>query len=555
MTPDPDTIERGLDAFRDMLHDDPLLRAELAGSARQFFAGALPPEDAAARALADRRHMEWFLLERESPHLGAIPIEVLLERSERSASGVPPEEVQSLQRSFASVFEVTGVERGQGVWLSDLASMGEYPAHEPHGSAVLTQGDVIVGRIFPIGDSLYYVSAAAAFFRNAELRSAVRRDLERAREGRRGSLRLAQNEIESMFFARPRVAATDAVEDARRLLLDGGVDAEEIDFILSEFAGTPPPATPLPYGAEDPLGSLLDRLAFETPLDLDAVRPVLIAAWWQLHREEIARDARKGGSETRAPDVIPSATDDVAEVLAEFERRRKNGAPVEPLLRELEQRLALDDGTDSAGEEETAAPDFPGVVGAMIDEFLWESGLEFGEKACAELTILRSFGRFASDIGVFENLRTHDLLRFTCHALPESGELDTADSARELLTALGRFCAWVEEKHEIPLHSEFKDTLRSLQSSLPRIIEANRRRTRVTDPAQGELLEYIAPPTEEGSPALVRDREGREHAVAIDPLLTTWLRPGDRMRGRVQSEGPLAVYCCYPPESRALSND
>ena len=38
----------------------------------------------------------------------------------------------------------------------------------------------------------------------------------------------------------------------------------------------------------------------------------------------------------------------------------------------------------------------------------------------------------------------------------------------------------------------------------------------------------------------------------INPLLREHLREGDPLRGRVQLDGSLTVYCCYPPEAAGL---
>jgi hypothetical protein len=501
--------------------------------------------ESTARHEAARRHLEWFLLEREGSDSSPTPLERAIARAEESGVEISPDVALSLHDSFVSVFEVTGVERGQGLWIADVVGAGEYPVHEPDGSNMLAKGDLIAGRVFRLDSGLYYLSSAAAFFRNEALLRAVRSDIEHARRGRRGVLRLTQVELESMFFANAIATEGDAVGDCRRLLLEGGVSREDVDSILADLASAPPSDDPLVYRAEEPLGRVLDRLAFETSLDLDAVRRSLVAA--QAQMANVTPDSRPLATSESA-----SRRAGVAEALAEFDRQSRNGAPVAPLLDELERQLALDELPDETADEDTPAPDFPGVVGAMIEEFLWETEAERGSRARDELEIIRSFGPFAAHIGVFENLRAKDLLAYTCYWLPESDRLENADAARRLLRALERFCAWVEDRHELPLHSEFKTTLHGLQSSLPRVTEANRRRTRGADRSQGELHELVG---FDGRRAELRDRAGVELSASIDPLLAEWLRPGDRLRARRQPDGQLAVYCVYPPESRRLSDD
>lgn len=548
MSPRPDQIEKSLTALREFLARDERLSAEFRASAREFFRRPVGGRATLERGDAGRRQLEWFVMEREGQDREISALDRILERAIESGIELPPEIKTALHDSFVSVFEVTGVERGEGLWIADIVGAGEYPVHEPDGSNMLAKGDLIAGRVYPLDGGLYYLSSAAAFFRNEELLRAVKIDIERARQGRRGALRLTQVELESMFFAGNTVGTEDAVGESRRLLLEGGVAREDVEAILREIAEAPPTDDPLIYRAEDPLGAVLDRLAFETSLDLELVRRSLVAARAQMSSQSSPATAEfatatKGGREPT----------EVTEVLAEFERRSRSGAPVAPLLDELERKLSLDQLPDEYADEDTPAPDFPGVVGAMIEEFLWEAENEHGRQARDELAIVQSFGQFAANVGVFENLRERDLLAYTCYWLPESDRIENADAARRLLRALDRFCAWAEDLHEVPLHSEFKATLHSLQSSLPRVVEANRRRTRGADRSQGELYEFTGASKPDNREVMLLDRSGGEHSAAIDPLLADWLRPGDRLRARRQEDGQLAVYCCYPPESRGLS--
>jgi hypothetical protein len=449
------------------------------------------------------------------------------------------------------VFEVTGVAAGEGLWLRDLASQGEYAVSEREASQLLTAGDLLVGRLFPIGDGLHHISRAASFYRNPELLSALRLDLDRARESRRGVLRLTQSEIEAMFYApREESPSPDAVGAARQLLLNGGLGAEDIDEILQQLASETFSASAILPGAHDTLGEVLDRLAFESNIDLEAARRVLLRAWEELSRSGPGRGPSLSAAPTNRVGVDePAGTPEMsaAEALAAYERQRKNGADLDRAFQVLEKALALSGGGDAADEEETPAPDFPGVVGAMIEEFLWESEHELGPQRARELECLRSFGRFANSIGVFENLSAQDLREYTCRWLPESEELGNADEARRLLSALHQFCRWTEENHDVQLYSEFKSILQNVETSLPRLVEANRRRTRHSEPARGMVYECLALPAR--SRARVRDLEGREREVDVDADLVQWLQAGDRVRGSILADGRMAVYCCYPREA------
>ena len=123
--------------------------------------------------------------------------------------------------------------------------------------------------------------------------------------------------------------------------------------------------------------------------------------------------------------------------------------------------------------------------------------------------------------------------------------------ADAILSALQVFCRWAEDTHDVDLHTQFKDKLGALGSSLPRTIEANRRRTRATDRSQGELYEVLDVDAE-GGRLRVGGRDGNAQDVTVDVDLAAWLHSGDRLRAHAHPDGRIAVYCCYPPESSAL---
>lgn len=542
MTVVQDRIERAFALFEGLLEADRELSREFAASASEFFPAGMPAHEP---ELARRRHLEWFLLERGAGGGDGPAIERLGERHPGALGGLEHGERQCFLGSHASVFEVTGVQPGAGIWLRDLASLGEHPMHEPDASQVLRAGDMIVGRVFPIGDGLYHASRAAAFFRNEDLLVALRRDLERAREGRRTVMRIAQNELEAMFFAPVEAEPGEsAVPAARRLLLEAGMGREDVEAVLEDLAQTPYDAQGAVPVLADELGAVLDRLAFETSVDLDEARKALLAAWAELSRRGPGRGA---SIEPQAPPEV--APVDVARSLEEYDRKRREGAPLEASLRELERDLAIELDADP-DDEDALAPDFPGVVGAMVEEFLWETGREHGEEALRGLESLRSFARFAEPLGVFENLGPRDLLAYTCHWLPESGELANAAEGQQAVDALQRFCRWAEEQQDLPLHSRFRAEFQAIASTLPRIVEANRRRTRSADLEQGELYELLE--IAAGGAARVRDRRGGEVDAEVDTLIATWLRAGDLLRARRLDDGRLAIYCAYPPQARAL---
>lgn len=537
-------VDRAFEALPALIHADPALSAELVDAARTFGGG--PPSGEGPARLWHRRMLEWFVLERVGGSLRAPPLDELLEAARSAGAESVVEQAASLRGSMVGVFAVTGIEPGRGLWLRDLAARGEYPIAEADVASFFRDGDLIAGRLFPLEDGSWHMSAAAGFFRNPKLLAALENDLEKARGNRRGFLRVSQLEIERMFFATSEPSTADPVGEVRALLAQSGVEPADVDAILERLASEPFDEQSIVVGSDEVLADVLDRLAFETAVDLDRARELLVLAWRDLAKRGPGAGASieprsAGHDEATSPKV------DVQQAVAEFERRREQGVPLERAFDQLANELGLD---AEPGEEDLApAPDFPGVVGAVIEEFLWESSELRGEPR-AELESVRSFGRFAAHVGVFENLTERDLVAYTCHWLPENGGLQSADEARAHLVAFTSFCRWVAEAQGLDLYTGLKSMLRTLESSLPRVVEANRRRTRTSDPMTGALHEVVS--LDERGAARLRDRAGDERDVEIDPELAHWLRAGDLLRARVHDDGRVAVYCCYPPEARAL---
>ncbi len=542
-----EAIERGVALFQTLIEEQPELRRELEASIPVFFDGATPaaygPGD--GERLARRRHLEWFVFERPSDHLGGVPVEALMDTWIARSESVEEDHVEALLNSQAGVFEVTGVEEGRGLWMRDLLGLGEYPVDEPEAAAEFAKGDVVVGRVFPVGDSLYRLSPAVACFRNAELKDAFKHDMERLRASRHGSLRMAQPEVERMFHAPTAAfAAEREVPDpvarsarAREVLLDQGVPASTADRVLDELTAA---ASRADGGA---VTDALNRLAFETQADLEVVRAELLAVW----------SALRGGGAGAAPvaprrvasdEAVPSAT--VASALERFDEARRAGGDLDALFRVLEEDLEIEPAGDA--EEAGELPDFPGVVGAMVEEFLWDTGREAGEESAARFAGLRRLSRFGESVGVFENLSGRDLLDFAGRWLLDEGDLSNADEARGVLDALAAFCRWSEERQDVPLWKDFGTTLEGLRASVPRLVEARKRLT--GGPGDdAELYELVR--DERGGDVLV-DAANTRTKVELEEGLSARLRTGDLLLARIAATDDVRVSACYPAELAAL---
>jgi hypothetical protein len=539
---EPQQLEKGLRFFAEAVEASPELHAEFEASRKTFFADHDPSASSQEEGLrAARRHLEWFLFERESHHVGGLPVQELLGAWRERAAAEGPELLQresAWLATHAGVFEVSSVEPGVGAWLHDVAGMGEFPVQDAQGSKIYLEGDLIVGRIYPTDEIRYTISPAAAFYRNPKLLEALRRDLSRHRdENDQRVLRLAQVELERMFWSGPAsIAPVDPVGDARTFLVEEGLDHRTVEGILARLAAAPFQAESVVHGTDDVLGEIMTALAFDTELDLDVARRHLWHAWAALAGPKQPRH-EQAGKEV-----------DVRTAIEEFDSDRARGMSVEESFAELERRLGLEEVPDE--DEDAPAPDFPGAVAAMVEEYLWERSAQGSPEDARPAEHLRQLGRFAEPVGVFENLGPRDLLVFASWWVLENDVLEDEADAQSFVGVLERFCQWAEAEHEVSLLTDFAPRLSGLRETLPRAVRAKRRHARAAGEDTGELYEFLG---EVGDGrAKVRDQSGEEPALDLGPLAKE-LAQGDLLRARRGEDETLAVYCIYPPEASELS--
>ncbi|MCK6446230.1 MAG: hypothetical protein L6Q99_07550 [Planctomycetes bacterium] len=525
-------IERALGELEARLLEDPSSERERTKARREFFG-----DDSTRDELAERRFREWFLLERPTDAWQTPPIRELAQDLV-SRGQLDADALGALANSFCGVFTVTSVVAGEGVWLRDLSSGGEHPLIEREGSAALEPGDVLIGRLFVFGPTANRISRAAAVFREPKLQRALERDLEAARARRRGVPRLSQLDLERMFWPKSVTpTGASAVETARVWLAASGVPREAIDGVFAELATMPPDENRWTFGAHDALGAVLDRLAFETDVDLEAARRLLLAAWLELSERESAPGQ---------PVPTEAEERDVKAALAAFDRGRAEGRDLERLFAELERDLGLDADDE---DPEDVAPDFPGVVGAVVEEFLWETEREHGAEVARAFESIRHLAAFGQSIGVFENLGPRELLTYATVWLPERGELVDAAAARQALVALRAFCDWAAERQGLDVDEDFRVRLGALEESLPRIATANR----FVEPGvvdRGELCE-VKSISDTGIVELTT-RAGLLRNAAPRPELATHLQSGDRVRALLERDGGVRVLRCFPRECAAV---
>jgi len=279
-------------------------------------------------------------------------------------------------------------------------------------------------------------------------------------------------------------------------------------------------------------------------VDLEPARRLLLEAWPEL-------SPPTGAATPKVRSTGDTPRGDVRAAIEAFDRGRGEGRDLESLFRDLERDLELEsEEYDPDAIDGAPAPDFPGVVGAMVDEFLWEFAQEHGAEAARQLSALQIFARFGQHIGVFENLGAHDLLLFAALWLPERGGLESAEQAREVLQALKRFCEWSQSNHDLPLLDAYNAQLAPLEATLPRVVRANTLRgDQAAAPDRGQLFEIVET---EPSRATLRDRSGSQYTARLPQQLAPLLTPGDWVRASLHDEA-ADVHCCYPPQVAALA--
>ncbi len=595
---DSHPIDRGLTLLSDLIRQRPALEAERLASLAEFFPGGRPPEAALERAQAEGRHLEWFLFERSSAALGDLPIFALEGDLETALGAEGPAVALALRTSRSGLFRVQTVVPGEGLWLEDLASRGALPIAEAEASHDLSEGDLLCGRLYPLGDERYRLSPAMAVFRDPALAQALESDLERLRSRRRGTLRIAQGELERMFFAAPQAAGTGGSDApapnapaAAALAPVAEPAARQVRAELLELLGAGGGAGQAGLGPEraaalleafevearrgerasaaGALGELLDAVAFHSQVDIERVRRLCIEHWNALlaepagappgrpaaPAESLAAPAarprtglaafQRFARERAGPAGEGADRDSAQRALSAFDAGRARGEDLEALFGQLEKDLGL----EGEGEEDlSASPDFPGVIGALVEEFQWERRAE-GDRAGADADgpLLAALAQELAEIGILEELDGARLAHFAVRTALAPG------SSVDPMPALTRFAQWIESQHGHGLWTDFERTAQALSRDLPRLARAQRllETSGGTPPSPGLGLreELLHTSLEFGERLGIRDDDGRFVPLDLPAELAAELRPGDRAQIRWHRGQPRVAGLLAPLES------
>ncbi|MCH2107242.1 MAG: hypothetical protein MK291_11445 [Planctomycetes bacterium] len=530
-------LDLGMSLFLELIQGDPSLDATVQEARSEYFQGgggfSGDPRSAPA---AEVRFLEWLLFERD--HDGDLLVERLLPTwRECAAPELLPFESTFLG-TLASIFEV-GDDAGGGLfWLRDVPGLGEFAVEVRVADGQPQQGDLIVGRLFPTGDSTHVLSPGAGCFRDEHLIAAVYRDLEQARQDRtHQALRIRQEDLEAMFWggALQEGERSDPVSELRSFLEAGGLTSDEVDGLMDALSKRPVPSDVSGPFFISAIQDLLEHLAFETELDLVAAQSKFVACWLHLQ-------GSPGPSSVDPEEPQAASASDPQAALKAFDEDRAAGLDAETAISRLTARLGLEgEAEGDSYEPEGAAP--AGLVDGLLEEYRWElssAGDRLGPARHAALDRMRDHHRHTE---LVEDLTPKSLLLFACTALVELPESED-EAVAEGAGAIADFMSWCVEHHGHLEDREVSEAFKTLQASVTRIHEINQH----FDPTriEGEWLQV----ERSGDGLGGVSSSGERHELGIPDQALGMIQIGDYVRATING-GSAVVRWCYPPELAA----
>lgn len=453
-----DQIQVLLTRLMDGLRTKGTLVAEIARAEREFFHAN--PSAQTVDPAAGFRFQEWCLLERESEVLGAVPLTCI---------AMSDDERESLSDSLVGVFQVTGVTAAeyaiqdlQGDVIHDL---------ERFEDVELDTGDLLVGRVFVGALDVFVPSPALCYQRGVgALAEAFRKDVASLGIDRR----LTQGEIEHLMF-RGRgtgvtVADTDEIPlerleaDLEACLRRGGVEEAPATAISNALKSAVRPGL-----ITNPL---LEKVAFDTDVDIDAMRQCLLDIWnyHQRHqtsaietpppdpvlptdvaprRKPVANDRDLGAEIARRIQNGVDSEEDMADVFADVEQMA--GMDPDPVgFRPDTVNLAAEPPAELTASEVSDEDDFGGDLRPLMTEYLWEHGNQE-----LDVEVLEGLFRTQCEASVprldLEAITSADLLRLLLQKYLGCAPGTRSAAVGRAFAVVEKFYAWVEhtQKYEL----------------------------------------------------------------------------------------------------------
>ncbi len=561
-------IDAALTALVERVLAEPHIEAELQRARREFHGeGAV-----AAHAAAERRFLEWFVLERQSEVLGDVPADVTRLDADESVAG-----------SLVGAFAVVGVATDCAT-AKDLQDDQMLDLVVPTGS--LAVGDLVVGRLYVVGTGRWLPSTVASIFRpGGSLGEAFAHDVQRLELDRR----LQQVELEHVLLRpqeqaqreRDRAERESTARSAARATATGtakpapvGEPLERLearlDGLLQNYrtAGDDRQwsATEISERlarTERPgvvMGPLLDEVAFETEADLDAVRRVLLEIW-NSHHPEVQRPDGPAGDAGRAERSEGPPGETLGErMVRHLDDGLRSSRDLDGVFAELEEMAGLepgsaDDGSNpfdgpAADGDESAARPGGGDLTPLVEEFLWET-----EPDEVVQQTLRTWVELQGNAAVprvdLDLVTGEDLMRVLLHVFLGAPPAERSGAVRAAYAAFEQFYAWVKTTQELDVEDQLTGCRGALLDQLDRLTTAGRKLSTPeaagSRPAMFEIEEIL------GDGFGMRTDEGDGHWLEVDGDVLAQLCVGDLLLGALADgprfAGPVVV---LPADARAL---
>jgi len=522
---------------------DHRLNAELRRARREFFG---VDEHVAVRASAEVRFVEWALLERESLALAAVPVDVL----------ATPSDDDSIRASAVGVYRIETVDC-ERCEARDLQDDDTIDLVAPDGA--LVAGDLMVGRVYPASRGVWQPSPAIAIYRPGKaIAEAFQRDLKRLDLDRR----LTQIEIERLLLQqqmhdreltpmgqlvaqpaapRPQHRQVEHIEaELEAVMAQGGAPGltTHVSDSLAQAARAGAVVAPL-----------LEKLAFDTSVDLDRARRLLLELWNAHHADEAPAEldeaATQEPTEATAAEV-PGETlgQKLARVLDEGLSQKRD---VEELFRQLEEMAGIeadeaDDEDDALAEAGRAILDAAesadidaGDLAPLVTEHIWETQQA---DTPAEATLQMWVGlqqNAAIPHTNIDDVTDTDVMRLFLHVYLKSEPRGRATAVRSAYAAVEAFSRWAEETQELSLASALAGCKGTLLDQLDRLQEVG---IALSSPAvQGASAPGLLRVEDCGTDGFgVRGDEG-SHWILTTKESASLLRVGDLLLGSLAERG------------------